>query len=127
MSMARTMNLDLYGLEKSASNMSYLVMAIALSQTLAPTLGGYVNLYFNWQAIFIISSYIAFGICILAIKQLTETCPQKSTSLKVSQVLHQYSQVLKSNQYIGYALSSTFIACAFYLLSAVPPILLLII
>jgi DHA1 family bicyclomycin/chloramphenicol resistance-like MFS transporter len=115
MSMARTMTLDIFGREKSASKMSYLVMAIALSQTLAPTLGGYVNLYFNWQAIFVISSSIAFGICILAIKQLTETCPKKSTSLKVSQVLHQYSQVLKSNQYIGYALSSTFIACAFYL------------
>ena len=115
MSMARTMTLDLYGREKSASKMSYLVMAIALSQTLAPTLGGYVNLYFNWQAIFIISASIAFGICLLASKQLTETCPQKSTSLKVNQVLHQYSQVLKSDQYISYALSSTFIACAFYL------------
>lgn len=115
MSMARTMTLDLYGREKSASKMSYLVMAIALSQTLAPTLGGYVNLYFNWQAIFIISASIAFGVCILAIKQLTESCPQKSASLKVNQVLDQYSQVLKSNQYIGYALSSTFIACAFYI------------
>lgn len=115
MSMARTMTLDLYGREKSASKMSYLVMAIALSQTLAPTLGGYVNLYFNWQAIFIISTSIAFGVFVLASKQLTETCPKKSSSLKVNQVLDQYSQVLKSNQYIGYALSSTFIACAFYI------------
>ena len=115
MSMARTMTLDLYGREKSASKMSYLVMAIALSQTLAPTLGGYINLYFNWQAIFIISSSIAFGILLLATKQLTETCQKKSNSLKASQILYQYSQVLKSNQYIGYALSSTFIACAFYL------------
>lgn len=115
MSMARTMTLDLYGRDRSASKMSYLVMAIALSQTLAPTLGGYVNLYFDWQAIFIISATIAFGVCVLAIKQLTETCPQKSTSLKVNQVLDQYLQVLKSNQYIGYALSSTFIACAFYI------------
>lgn len=115
MSMARTMTLDLYGREKSASKMSYLVMAIALSQTLAPTLGGYVNLYFDWQAIFIISASIAFAVFVLASKQLTETCPQKSTSLKVTRVLDQYSQVLKSNQYIGYALSSTFIACAFYI------------
>lgn len=115
MSMARTMTLDLYGRESSASKMSYLVMAIALSQTLAPTLGGYVNLYFNWQAIFIISAFIAFSVCVLATKQLTETCPQKSTSLKVNQVLNQYAQVLKANQYIGYALSSTFIACAFYI------------
>ena len=115
MSMARTMTLDIYGREKSASKMSYLVMAIALSQTLAPTLGGYINLYFNWQAIFIISSTIALGVFFLAIKQLTETCNQKSSSLKINQVLHQYSQVLKSKQYLGYALSTTFIACAFYL------------
>jgi len=115
MSMARTMTLDVYGREKSASKMSYLVMSIALSQTLAPTLGGYINLYFNWQAIFIISSSIAFGVLLLATNQLTETCPQKSTSLKVKQILLQYSLVLKSDQYIGYALSSTFIACAFYL------------
>ena len=115
MSMARTMTLDVYGREKSASKMSYLVMAIALSQTLAPTLGGYINLYFNWQATFIISSSIAFAVFLLATKQLTETCPQKSSSIKVHHVLHQYSQVLKSDQYISYALSSTFIACAFYL------------
>ena len=115
MSMARTMTLDIYGREKSASKMSYLVMAIALSQTLAPTLGGYINLYFNWQTIFMISASIAFVVLLIASIQLTETCPKKSASLKVNQVLKQYSQVLKSNQYIGYALSSTFIACAFYL------------
>ncbi len=115
MSMARTMTLDIYGREKSASKMSYLVMAIALSQTLAPTLGGYINLYFNWQTIFILSSSIALGVFFLAIKQLTETCKQKSKSLEVNQVLFQYSQVLKSKQYLGYALSTTFIACAFYL------------
>jgi DHA1 family bicyclomycin/chloramphenicol resistance-like MFS transporter len=115
MSMARTMTLDVYGREKSASKMSYLVMAIALSQTLAPTLGGYINLYFNWHAVFIISSSIAFCVLLLAITKLTETCPQKSSSIKINHVLHQYSQVLRSDQYISYALSSTFIACAFYL------------
>ena len=115
MSMARTMTLDVYGREKSASKMSYLVMSIALSQTLAPTLGGYINLYFNWQAVFIISSSIAFFVLLLATTQLTETCPKKSTSIKIKHVLHQYSQVLRSDQYISYALSSTFIACAFYL------------
>lgn len=115
MSMARTMTLDVYGRKKSASKMSYLVMAIALSQTLAPTLGGYINLYFNWQAVFIISSSIAFCVLLLAITQLAETCPQKSSSIKINHVFQQYFQVLRSDQYISYALSSTFIACAFYL------------
>jgi len=115
MSMARTMALDIYGREKSASKMSYLVMAIALSQTIAPTLGGYINLYYHWQSIFIISATIAFCVCLIAMKKLTETCQKKTSSLKLSRVLQQYKRVLKSKEYIGYALSSTFIACGFYI------------
>ena len=115
MSMARTMTLDIYGREKSASKMSYLVMAIALSQTIAPTLGGYINLYYHWQTIFIISATIAFCVCLIAAKKLTETCPRKTSSLKLKKVLQQYKEIIKSKEYLGYALSSTFIACGFYI------------
>lgn len=115
MSMARTMMLDIYGRERAASKMSYLVMAIAISQAIAPTIGGYLNLYFGWHTIFYLSAIIALSVWLINSFQLSETCKNKTTSLRLSHVLKQYWQVLHSRQYLGYALSSTFIACAFYL------------
>jgi len=115
MSMARTMMLDIYGREKAASKMSYLVMAIAISQAIAPTIGGYLNVFFNWHSIFYLSAIIALAVWLINLFYLSETCTTKTTSLNLNSVLKQYVHVLQSKQYIGYALSSTFIACAFYL------------
>ncbi len=115
MSMARTMMLDIYGREKAASKMSYLVMAIAISQAIAPTIGGYLNVLFNWYSIFYLSAVIALIVWLINLFYLSETCKTKTTSLRLDSILKQYLYVLQSKQYIGYALSSTFIACAFYL------------
>lgn len=44
MVLARTIIIDIHGREGAAGRMGYVVMAIATAQTIAPTLGGYLNL-----------------------------------------------------------------------------------
>lgn len=113
--LVRTILLDIYGREGAANKMGYVMMSIAISQAIAPSLGGYINLWFSWQSIFYLSLLICALIWFSALLRLPETCPQRTASLGLMPVLQQYQLVLRSPIYLGYSLSSTFIACAFYL------------
>ncbi len=115
MVLVRTILLDVYGREGAAGRMGYVVMAIAIAQAIAPTMGGYINLWFDWHSIFYLSLLISTLIWLLALWRLPETGTEKTTSLGVLPILNQYKAVLRLPPYLGYTLSTTFIACAFYL------------
>ncbi|WP_221801508.1 multidrug effflux MFS transporter [Oceanobacter mangrovi] len=115
MSLARTIIVDVHGRQGAAGKMGYMVMSIAIAQSIAPTVGGYLNLWFGWSWTFVLPVIIGAAVALLAFRWLPETCQQKSDSLKLGRVLGLYRQVLMSSEYLGYALSTTFIAAAFYM------------
>ncbi len=115
MALARTIIVDIHGRAGAAGKMGYMVMAIAIAQSIAPTLGGFLNLWYGWNATFVLPVLVGCSVWFTALKWLPETCPQKSDSLKLGRVLSQYRTVLTSSEYLGYALSTTFIATAFYM------------
>lgn len=115
MSLARTVIVDLYGRQGAAGKMGYMVMAIAIAQSIAPTLGGFLNLWYGWNATLVLPIVIGTTVMAATFKWLPETCEQKSDNLRLGRVLSQYGSVLTSSEYLGYALSTTFIATAFYM------------
>ncbi len=115
MVLARTIILDVHGRAGAAGRMGYVVMAIAIAQSIAPALGGYINLWGGWNAIFYLSILMGGLVWLLALRLLPETCAERSDDLRLGRVLRSYGGVLGSGQYLGYALSTTFIATAFYL------------
>ncbi len=115
MVLARTIILDVHGRAGAAGRMGYVVMAIAIAQSIAPALGGYINLWGGWNAVFYLSILMGGLVWLLALRLLPETCSERSENLHLGRVLRSYSGVLGSGQYLGYALSTTFIATAFYL------------
>lgn len=115
MVLARTIILDIHGRAGAAGRMGYVVMAIAIAQSIAPALGGYINLWGGWNAIFYLSILMGGLVWLLALRLLPETCAERSDNLRLGRVLRSYGGVLGSGQYLGYALSTTFIATAFYL------------
>ena len=121
MVLARTMIIDIYGREGAAARMGYVVMAIAIAQTIAPTLGGHLNLWAGWQSIFYVSLGMGVLALLVATLQLPETCREKSDSLRLGPVVQRYAAVFSSGGYIGYALSTTFIAAAFYIFVGTAP------
>ncbi|MBD3641816.1 MAG: multidrug effflux MFS transporter [Marinobacter sp.] len=121
MVLARTIIIDIYGREGAAARMGYVVMAIATAQTIAPTLGGYLNLLAGWQSIFFVSLSMGAVALMAAILKLPETCRDKTDSLKLGPVIQRYAGVFNSGGYIGYALSTTFIAAAFYIFVGTAP------
>ncbi|MBT00521.1 MAG: Bcr/CflA family drug resistance efflux transporter [Oceanospirillaceae bacterium] len=115
MVLARTIIIDIYGREGAAGRMGYIVMAIAIAQSIAPTVGGYLNLWAGWNAIFYVSLCMGAVALVVAALQLPETCHERSESLRIKPVIERYAQVFHSAGYLGYALSTTFIAAAFYM------------
>jgi DHA1 family bicyclomycin/chloramphenicol resistance-like MFS transporter len=115
MALARTIILDVHGREGAAGRMGYVVMAIAIAQAIAPTIGGFLNLWTGWNSIFYMSVFMGALVWLVALRMLPETSRARSDSLHLGGILKRYGEVLGSGQYLGYVLSTTAIAAAFYL------------
>ncbi|SEG66719.1 multidrug effflux MFS transporter [Marinobacterium lutimaris] len=121
MVLARTIIIDIYGREGAAARMGYIVMAIAIAQSLAPTIGGYLNLWAGSSSVFFVSLAMGSVAFLMAALRLPETCTKKSDSLELKAVIERYAAVFNSAGYIGYALSTTCIAAAFYMFVGTAP------
>ncbi|MBA4503241.1 multidrug effflux MFS transporter [Marinobacterium marinum] len=123
MVLARTIILDVHGRTGAAGRMGYVVMAIAIAQSVAPALGGYLNLWSGWQSVFYLSLIMGTLVWLFALARLPETCAVRSDSLRLGSLLSRYGEVLQSGPYLGYAVSTTAIASAFYLFVGSTPYL----
>ena len=93
---------DLFEGDECARIYSYLNSTIALSPLLAPSIGGYLALYYGWRASFIFISVFAFLIVLLAIFKVKESllCEKR---VKLSQDLFvNYRHIFKSNTFKMY-------------------------
>lgn len=115
MVLARTIMLDRYSRDQAAGKIGYITLSIAISQAIAPTLGGHINLHLGWQYLFHFSLLLSSVSWLIVLFMIPETTKHKTDSLRLNRILKQYWEVLKAPNYLGYALSTTFIASAIYL------------
>lgn len=115
MFLARTILLDLHGRAGSAGRMGYIVMSIAIAQSIAPAIGGYLNLWYGWHSVFWLSLLTSTLIWIVAFTKLTETAPVPRKTFSLRAMPQRYADVLRAPRYLAYVAATTCIACAFYL------------
>lgn len=92
--------------------LAYVTMGMAVVPMVAPTAGGFLTQAFGWQSVFWVN--FACGILVLAIVffDLRETAPKSDGSL-LGQV-HNFPELLTSRRFVGYTLSTSFAAGAFF-------------
>jgi len=96
---------DLFPVNQTAKVFSLLVLVIAVSPMIAPTVGGYVTAIFGWHSIFIILALITGFILWGIYYALPEGKTRDDTiSLKPKPVLKNFFTVLKQPQFLVYAL-----------------------
>lgn len=120
--LVRTMVLDAHDRNEAGRLLGFITMSIAVAQTLAPTIGGYLNFYFDWRAIFWFAFALNLVIALVMLRQLTETSVEldkSSFSLRV--LLKKYATVLRSPVYLGYALTGSLITCAYLGFASIMP------
>ncbi|PZX53428.1 DHA1 family bicyclomycin/chloramphenicol resistance-like MFS transporter [Algoriphagus ratkowskyi] len=96
---------DIFPVKKIAQAMSLLVLVIAVSPMIAPTLGGFVTSAYDWHWVFIILAALTALIWIAAVVVLPSgAVPDGEVSLKPKQVWKGYLKVLENRQFLVYML-----------------------
>jgi MFS transporter, DHA1 family, multidrug resistance protein len=103
---------DLFGRERSAQMLSLVASAMAVAPMVAPLIGGVLDVWFGWQAIFVfaaLASLLVFG---WTATTLPETRPERSE--KQGGFLLDIRTLLSSRRYIGYVLVAALGCGAFF-------------
>ncbi|WP_186757852.1 Bcr/CflA family multidrug efflux MFS transporter [Echinicola salinicaeni] len=96
---------DIFPVNKIAQAMALLMLVIAVSPMIAPTLGGYVTAHFSWHVVFLILAAITTIIIIASYYFLPDgSKPDTDVSLRPKQVLKKYIEVSKNRQFLVYML-----------------------
>jgi DHA1 family bicyclomycin/chloramphenicol resistance-like MFS transporter len=97
---------DLFPVNQMAKVFSLLMLVIAVSPMIAPTLGGYVTAAFGWHYVFLILAAIA-GLIMLGVYFFLPEGrqPDASLSLRPRPVLASFLSVLKNPRFLTYALA----------------------
>ena len=112
---SRALVRDLFPVSEIAKIFSLLMLVLAISPLLAPTLGGYVTVALGWHFIFIILAIICFSILILSFYYLPEgRQPDPSISLRPKPIISNFITVFKQPQFFTYCLSGSIASAIVY-------------
>jgi Bcr/CflA subfamily drug resistance transporter len=93
---------DLFSGDECSRIYSFLNSSIALAPLLAPSIGGYLVLYFGWRATFSFLTLIAFFIMLLAFFKIKESLPCEKRVKLSKKFLINYKIILRSKTFRMY-------------------------
>jgi len=112
---ARAMVRDLFDVKENAKIFSTLMLVVAVSPIIAPTLGGYITAALGWHYVFVMLIIIAILILAGIYFFLPETKkPDPAFSLKPLPIINSYRSVIIHPQFYTYALTAAISAAAIY-------------
>jgi MFS transporter, DHA1 family, multidrug resistance protein len=110
---AQTLVRDLFPAERTAQAFSWMVLVVAVSPMIAPTVGGYLTTGFGWQSVFIALAVVTFLILLLVYFILPEgRKADPDISLKPKSVLKNFYYVTRQPQFLVYSLAAGLSAAA---------------
>lgn len=107
--LARAMVRDVFDRDRSAVLLSMMMLVMGAAPMLAPSLGGYVDLWFGWRAIFL--SLAGFALLLLVLLfRLPETHGEdKRRSAHWRSVAAAYGELLRDRRFLAYAFAGAFV------------------
>jgi DHA1 family bicyclomycin/chloramphenicol resistance-like MFS transporter len=112
---ARAMVRDLFPVEDNAKIFSMLMLVVAVSPIIAPTLGGYVTAAFGWQSIFVILAGIAaFTLAAVYFALPESRLPDTSVSMRPKIIIKNFLLISKVPQFYTYAFTGSIAAAGLY-------------
>src|SRR6185312_7399177 len=112
---SRALVRDIFPVQENAKIFSLLMLVLALSPIVAPTLGGYVSSAFGWQSIFYILAGIAGSTLLLVyFKMPNGRMPDASLSLLPRPIIKSFLEVSKVPQFYTYAFAGAIASSGLY-------------
>ncbi len=124
--LGRTMVRDIHGPVNAAKVLSMMGSIMALAPAIAPVIGGYMVVWFEWSSTFIfLCCYAVIAFLFITFKVPESLAPENRSSLKPLVILNNFWTLLKHREYIGYSLCCSFIFSGlFAFLSGAPFVLI---
>ena len=112
---ARALVRDLFPVTETAKIFSLLMLVIAVSPIVAPTLGGFATAHWGWHSIFIILAVLAaLNILMVYLWLPLGAPPDTSMSLRSRPIFNSFWTVFKTPQFYTYTLTGSFAASGLY-------------
>jgi MFS transporter, DHA1 family, multidrug resistance protein len=103
---ARASVRDLFAPEEVPRIFSVMMLVMGVAPLLAPLVGGYVQLWFGWRAVFAVQGALGLtGFC-AALLRLPESHAGPRRTLDPATVLIDYGRVARDRRFIGFALAT---------------------
>ncbi len=112
---SRALVRDIFPVNENAKIFSLLMLVLAISPIVAPTLGGYMTALFGWQSIFFILTGLAAITLVLVYFKLPEGRPPNfSLSLLPRPIINGFLEVAKVPQFYTYAFAGAIASSGLY-------------
>ncbi|TAL43178.1 MAG: Bcr/CflA family efflux MFS transporter, partial [Chitinophagaceae bacterium] len=112
---ARAMVRDLFEVKENAKVFSMLMLVVAVSPIIAPTLGGYITSVLGWRFVFIMLIVVDILILTAIYFLLPESKkPDPNFSLKPLPIIKNFAGVIRHPQFYTYALMAAISAAGLY-------------
>ena len=122
--LSRAIVRDLYSLDRSATVLAYVTMAMVAAPMVAPVLGGLLVDLAGWRSVFVAGAAVGLLILVAVHGGLPETA-QRAEAARSANPLHGVGRLLRSTAFMGYALQASFSIAVFYAFLAAAPFLML--
>lgn len=119
---ARAMVRDMFEGDLAARAQSYINLAFSVTPLLAPTIGGYVLVWFGWRSIFLVLSLFGLACLVALALRVPETLvTERRTPLSLRGLVRSYGRIMGERQIVCCMLTSSFaFACMFVFFSVSP-------
>jgi MFS transporter, DHA1 family, multidrug resistance protein len=114
MVLSRAIVRDLYPPEKSASQIGYVTMGMAIIPMVGPTIGGFLDEIWDWRASFFLLSLCGLAVLALVIADQGETL--RGRGVRFADQVRAYPVLFRSQRFWGYVLCAAFGSGAFFAL-----------
>jgi len=119
---ARAMVRDMFEGDLAARAQSFINLAFSVTPLLAPTIGGYVLVWFGWRGIFLVLSLFGLACLIALALRVPETLvSERRTPLSVRGLVRGYGRILGERQIICCMLTSSFAFACMFVFFAISP------
>ena len=112
MAISRAIVIDMATPEEAASMLGYVTMGMSVAPMIAPSIGGFFETYYNWQATFLFVIILSIGLFLLCWFDLGETNKVKNKSLR--EQIKEYPILFSSRRFWGYAFAAAFSTGTFF-------------
>lgn len=115
---------DVLDLDRGASMIALVTLAMALAPAFAPVVGSAVDQWLGWRAIFVGLALLGAGLATSVFLWLHETNDRRLPRLDLASIVRHYGELLRTPVVLGYAASTAAMVSAYFAFLAGMPYVL---